>query len=180
MVKQLERHLARDRVVPSPQHVIAATCLRALTALALGRDRPPDHAARWFAQHNLATVYRLHASSYAAHHCYWICSEPHIICCAAHKLVNIPTSCCITCMLKADCCRFVSIIQVRPRTLALVASHATPQTPAALRRVAAGCSLRLLLRTRGPGTALRAALAAVAMEKSPGVRCMLRATQKLL
>ena len=47
VVKQLERHLARDRVVPSPQHVIAATCLRALTSLALGRDRAPDHAARY-------------------------------------------------------------------------------------------------------------------------------------
>jgi len=46
VVKQLERHLARDRVVPSPQHVIAATCLHALTSLALGRERPPDHAAR--------------------------------------------------------------------------------------------------------------------------------------
>jgi hypothetical protein len=46
VLKQLERHLARDRVVPSPQHVIAITCLRALTALALSRDRLPDHAAR--------------------------------------------------------------------------------------------------------------------------------------
>ena len=59
----------------------------------------------------------------------------------------------------------------RPRTLAVVASHATPQSPAALRKVAAGCSLRLLLRTRGPGVALRAALAALATDKSPGVRC---------
>ena len=59
------------------------------------------------------------------------------------------------------------------RILALVAAHGTPRTPAVLRRVAAGCAMRLLLRTRGPGAALQSALAAVASETSPGVRCEL-------
>lgn len=37
VVKMLHRYLARERVLPSPQSVVACSCLRALTRLALTR-----------------------------------------------------------------------------------------------------------------------------------------------
>ena len=46
VLAELDRFLARDRVLPSPGSVVACTCLRSLTRLALARKRSPDNTHR--------------------------------------------------------------------------------------------------------------------------------------